>query len=292
VPLHTPDILAAAHLVRAYTLGYALTGEADLLEKARHWAWTGVPFVYLAEPAPGQPIGLYATIAVLGATNWTAPVWIGLPVQWCGLVYADALYRLVRHDPRGPWKRLADGITASGLQQTWPRAGSAGGDRARQGLLPDSFTLDGQVRNDVAINPGTLQANAIRLLDGSDLYDLHVFRGRPDGKGGGNESGGARLFVHAPGAITGATEEPAAGGRDGGHLRIVAFTVRGWRPSGSTYHVLLAGLPRRAGSPPPRLRINGKDAASDSPPHEYRPDEGWLIVGVPGGKPARIEVRL
>jgi hypothetical protein len=45
---------------------------------------------------------------------------LGLPVQWCGLVYADALYRLVRDDPKGPWKQLADGITLSGIQQTWP----------------------------------------------------------------------------------------------------------------------------------------------------------------------------
>ena len=73
IPLHTPDILAAAHLVRAYTLGYQLTGEGRFLEQARYWAWTGVPFVYLRPPVP-KPVGVYATIPVLGATGWVAPV--------------------------------------------------------------------------------------------------------------------------------------------------------------------------------------------------------------------------
>ena len=120
-PLHTPDILASAQMVRAYTLGYELTGETHFLDEARYWAWTGIPFVYLVNPTEA-PVGLYATIAVYGATQWRAPVWFGLPVQWCGLVYADALYRLVRSDPKGPWKQVADGITLSGMQQSWPEA--------------------------------------------------------------------------------------------------------------------------------------------------------------------------
>src|SRR5690606_14924416 len=95
VPLHTPDILASAHLVRAFSLGYELTGRPEFLEQAIEWAWTGVPFVYLVNPAGGS-VGPYSTIAVLGATNWKAPVWFGRPVQWCGLVYSDALYRLAR----------------------------------------------------------------------------------------------------------------------------------------------------------------------------------------------------
>jgi len=84
VPLHTPDILASAHLVRCYLYAYQLTGDADLLEQARYWAWTGVPFVYLEQPVPGD-VGLYATIPVFGATQWVAS-WLGKPVQWCGLV--------------------------------------------------------------------------------------------------------------------------------------------------------------------------------------------------------------
>jgi hypothetical protein len=68
VPLHTPDILASAYLLRAYTLGYEVTGDTNLLEQARYWAWTGVPFVYLTPPSD-RPVGLYSTIPVLGATR-------------------------------------------------------------------------------------------------------------------------------------------------------------------------------------------------------------------------------
>jgi hypothetical protein len=95
VPLHTPDILASAHLVWAYVRAYELTGDAEHLEHARRWAVTGLPFVYQWS---NQPIMAYATIAVYGATNWRAPNWIGLPVQWCGTVYAYALLLLAPYD--------------------------------------------------------------------------------------------------------------------------------------------------------------------------------------------------
>ncbi|MCB1127341.1 MAG: hypothetical protein KDM81_12655, partial [Verrucomicrobiae bacterium] len=130
VPLHTPDILAAANLVRCYTLAFQLTNDSDWLEQARYWAWTGVPFVYLTPPMSGA-VGNYATIPVFGATAWVGS-WFGRPVQWCGLVYADALNRLAAQDPAGPWRRIADGIAASGVQQSWTAT-----DADRVGLLPD-----------------------------------------------------------------------------------------------------------------------------------------------------------
>jgi hypothetical protein len=271
IALHTPDILASAHLVRAYTLGYELTGEETFREQARYWAWTGVPFLYLTPPPPasgGYPageeprgsehIGLYASIAVLGATHWKAPVWMGLPVQWCGLVYADALYRFARHDPDGPWKQLADGITASGIRQSWPLA-----DGRYHGLLPDSFDLRVQARNPVAINPGTVQVPATRLF-GRPLHDFRAFR-RAAG------AGRTPWLLHAPGAIEEAQEEP---GR-------VRFTVHGW-PDGS-YHLLVAGL-----TVPPRVRIDGRETPLAAP-HEYRRADGLLILRLTG-TPA-IELR-
>jgi hypothetical protein len=262
VPLHTPDILASANLVRAYTLGYELTGEAPFLEQARYWAWTGVPFVYLTPPVP-EPIGLYATTPVLGATNWTGP-WFGVPVQWCGLVYADALHRFARYDPTGPWRQLADGITVSGIQQSWPR-----GVPDLQGLLPDAINLRYQIRNGVAINPGTVQAPAVRLFTGTPLYDFRAFR-----TAGGRA--GLPLLVHAPGAIENEQEEP---GR-------IAFTVRGWTegplPPADPYFVLISGL-RSA----PRVRVNGQETPLVAP-HQYL-ETGRLILQVRGL--AAIEIR-
>ncbi len=244
-PLHTPDILASAQMVRAFTLGYELTREPEFLEQARYWAWTGVPFVYLVSPTD-RAVGLYSTIAVYGATQWKAPVWMGLPVQWCGLVYADALYRLVRHDPIGPWKTLADGITASGVQQSWPT-----NDIDTQGLLPDSFVLRTQHRNGPAINPATVQACAVRLFKETPVYDFWCFRT--------NE-----LLVHVPGEISQAAERPGQATFE------VSPAFRG------PYFVLICGL-RKA----PVIEINSRHIVC-SPPSEFRAKEGRLSLRLEG----------
>ncbi|MBE3069122.1 MAG: hypothetical protein IMZ66_02690, partial [Planctomycetes bacterium] len=256
VPLHTPDILASAYLVRAYTLGYELTGDKHFLDMARYWAWTGVPFVYLVNPTPGK-VGPYSTIAVLGATSWVAPVWFGQPVQWCGLVYADALYRLAPHDPDGPWGRVASGITAAGIQHTWKRV-----DKDRQGLLPDFFHLREQRSDGPGINPGTVQANAIRLFGKVPVYGFHAWPARG-------------LTVHAPGSVAAGTASDAG----------VEFTVTGW--PGGEYYVLVSGLKAA-----PRVRIDGKDTPVEGP-HQYLPG-GNLILKVknPAAAPKAGAVRI
>lgn len=275
VPLHTPDILASAYLVRAFTLGYVLSGEAHFLDSARYWAWTGVPFVYLTQPLtePAQaesggisqaplkgdtadPIGVYSTIAVYGATQWIAPNWMGRPVQWCGLVYADALYRLSKYDANPVWKTVADGITLSGIQQTWPR----GADSLRQGLLPDSVSLRGQTRFDPAINPGTLEANAVQLWTGSPLYDVQSFHA------------GGLVLVHAPGKIRDIKDEP---GR-------ILFTVVGWPER--TYGIIVVGLKK-----PPQITVNGKPTGLTAPNH-YSGEAGSLILHL-SGRPT-VEIKL
>ncbi|HEX7654515.1 MAG TPA: hypothetical protein VF607_13490, partial [Verrucomicrobiae bacterium] len=187
VPLHTPDILASAHLVHLYTRAFELTGDQTFLDEARYWAWTGVPFLYLTSTT-GKPVGLYSTIPVLGATEFVAPNWMGLPVQWCGLVYADALRRLARNDTSGPWLKLADGITASSIQQIHPES-----QRDKQGLLPDSYDLINQTQNPVPINPATLMSQALPYYGAAPLYDFHVFRRHG-------------IIVQAPGPISDAVE--------------------------------------------------------------------------------------
>ena len=178
IPLHTPDILASAHMLRANVLGYELTGDREFFDEARYWAWSGVPFVYLDRPTDTGRVGMYATIAVLGASNWVAPNWIGLPVQWCGLVYADALLDLWFHDKDVRWKLLADGIVSSGYQQSWPAVSGAvisKTARERQGLLPDSFVLESQMRADPAITPATLLMPASRSMD-RPVYTRHCLK--------------------------------------------------------------------------------------------------------------------
>lgn len=252
IPLHTPDILASAHLVRAYTLGYLLTGDEALRARAVYWAWTGVPFVYLVNPTPGR-VGPYSTIAVLGATSWQAPVWFGQPVQWCGLVYADALYDLAPLDPDGPWRRLADGIAAAGIQHTWKED-----DADRAGLLPDFFHLREQYADGPAINPGSLQASALRLYGRPPIYGMAVLRR-------------AGVFVHAPGAVVVEADEP---GR-------AAIRVTPW--ASRPVDVLVSGLKAR-----PEVRLNGQAMAIESP-HAWLPS-GCVALRVRGE--TAVELRL
>jgi hypothetical protein len=252
-PLHTPDILAAAQMVRAYTLGYQLTGEDHFLEQARYWAWTGLPFVYLVNPTE-QPIGFYSTIAVFGATHWKAPVWLGLPVQWCGLVYADALYRLGQIDPKGLWKQIADGITISGIQQCWNL-----NDSQLQGLLPDSFVLREQKRNGPAINPATVGACASHYFGRVPVYDFECFRTNG-------------LLVHAPGQIKDANESK-------GH---VSFQVQSWVRT--PYFVLVNGL-----SAKPRVRIDKKPAAHDNA-REFFEQQGSLVLRLEGDTSVALDL--
>lgn len=229
MPLHTPDILASARLVRCYTLGYLLSGRPGYLEQARTWAWTGVAMVYLAPPTEGA-VGLYATIGVIGATNWQAPNWIGQPVQWCGLVYRSALEDLARVDETqgDTWRTLARGITVTGLQMCFP----VGDPQGRGGLLPDYFLLRAQVGEGPAINPGTLQANLAEAYGKTPLVTVTRL------------SNGS--LVHAPGEVR---QEASPDGA----LRLA---VTAWPED--DYRVLITRVER----PPAAVTWNGAPTAA------------------------------
>jgi hypothetical protein len=152
-PLHTPDILAAAQLVHAYVRGYELTGRRDYLDRARAWAITGLPFVYQWSD---EPVMSYATIAVYGATHWLSPNWMGLPVQWCGYVYAYSLTMLAPLDKTLDWKKIATGIDITAEEMQFPSGEFAGCE-------PDSFILAQQHRNGPAINPCALVSLRLAL---------------------------------------------------------------------------------------------------------------------------------
>ena len=164
IPLHTPDILGSAYLVKAFALGYELTGDPD--------AARGRPVLGLdgrAVRLPGEPDGGHGS-GRGRAVSRRSPCWAP-PTGWpptgsacpcSGAAWSTptAWSRLARLDPTGPWSALADGIAASGILQTYPM------DHPHHGLLPDSFNLGPQSRNPADINPGTLQPPALRLLAG------------------------------------------------------------------------------------------------------------------------------
>ena len=236
MPLHTPDILASGKLVGCYVKGYLLSGDARYLERARYWAMTGLSMVYLLDPPAdaADPVGRYATIGVMGATNWGGVNWVGRPVQWCGLVYAAALTDLAEIETDSGkaafWRRLARGITASGVDQCYP---AADGDKA--GLLPDSFQLVTQKREPPPINPGTVQEN---VADFIGLPYYRVARAAP---------GDCRMLVHAPGRV--AMRRPERGD-------MARIDVEGWprRP----YMVVFTRLGR-----PRAVTVDGKSVPFD-----------------------------
>ncbi|NOZ21853.1 MAG: hypothetical protein GXP25_12295 [Planctomycetes bacterium] len=133
VPVHTPDILAAAYTLRCYLEGYKITGKKAYLKKAIRWGYAGLPFIYMwgVDDRPVMPFG---GIAVYGCSFYVRNCWIGRPVQWCALDYAVAIQELAKYDDSFPWRHFAEGITLSGMRQQ-----SAEGEF--KGRYPDSWIL-------------------------------------------------------------------------------------------------------------------------------------------------------
>ncbi len=163
-PMYEPDILAAAYAVRAYHDAYRITGDKRWLRDAVYWAETGVPFIYLWTK-PNKPMMLGATIPVFGSTFYTHS-WLGVPVQWCGLVYAYHVFHLAEDLEKTPlaldlkftaadWKRIVELITVSGMYQQF-----AEGDKV--GAYPDSIT-DFEKRNPAFLNPEDILVNVLAL---------------------------------------------------------------------------------------------------------------------------------
>jgi len=138
VPVHSPDILAAAEAAEAYLEAYRFSGEKRWLRNAVTWARRGLPFVYLWND-PEKPFLVGASIPVFGA-SWMQCSWFGRPVQWNGLRYAEALLALAEYDQSYPWRQIATALTHSAIHQQdlegenvalWPDSiGAVKGDKA------------------------------------------------------------------------------------------------------------------------------------------------------------------
>ena len=163
-PMYEPDILAAAYAIRAYHDAYRITGDKRWLRQAVYWAETGVPFNYLWSH-PNKAMMLGASIPVFGSTFYTHS-WLGMPVQWCGLVYAYHVFHLAEELEKTPlaltlhfsaadWKRIVELLTVSGMYQQF-----ADGDKI--GTYPDSIT-DFEKRNPAFLNPEDILVNVLAL---------------------------------------------------------------------------------------------------------------------------------
>jgi len=171
------------------------------------------------------------------------------------------LHLLSQHDPQGPWEQIAKGITATGLQMSWPRS-----DAERQGLLPDFFDLSAQIAAGPAINPGTVQAHMPELYGTGKLYDMKKLP----------RSG---WLIHAPCAISNVREDS---GR-------VVFTVDGW--GDEAYYVVISGIEETL------VQVSARPASDNLQPQsafkrtgtQFHSEQRILIITLKGKSEIRVQ---
>ena len=155
-PIYQPDILAAAHGIAAYLEAYEITNNRRFLHQAEYWANTGLLFIY-SWFLPDRP-GMYgASIPVFGTSFYTHS-WLGIPVQWCGLVYAYYLQRLSRKSQQKTWDKIAEAIIISATYQQQT-------DGDLKGTYPDGFYNYCTEGRGPYLNPENIMANLYALRD-------------------------------------------------------------------------------------------------------------------------------
>jgi hypothetical protein len=145
-PFHTPDLQAAAALVWLYVWAYEYSDNAHYLERAKHFAFAGLPFVYQAAQKEHM---LYGTVGKFGATLRRPPLHFGLLSTRVGIQYAYALNLLSRHDEQTDWHTVALGILhrMEDLQFT---------EGSHAGCIPELFDVVNQERRGWRVNPCAL----------------------------------------------------------------------------------------------------------------------------------------
>jgi hypothetical protein len=267
-PLYEPDLLAAGYIVPAYVEAYRLTGEPDYLARASYWAKTGLPFLY-SWNRPDTPGMLYASIPVFGTTFYTHS-WLGVPVQWNGLVYAYGLQHLAPYDASLPWTHIAEGITVSGMWQQIEEEGKL------KGTYCDGWYGHMTDKRGAWINPEDILVNLF-ALQGFDPDVSSALLPDPIAHPG------SKPRVHIS---SGARVRDAQQGRGE-----VSFTLGYF--AGETSHTLVAGLNK-----PTRVTADGErplspaddlDAAAEG--WRYDAARHWLILKLHHRRP-RVEVKV
>ena len=199
IHIHTPDLYAAAQCALADLWGWRMSGDAHYLDEAERWLKTGLPFLYRWNPSPAQHVkavdvldqegegpvqalrdsGLFyadpkrqvAPFASLPAfgTSWYSVTWIGIPVQWCGLAWGNAVRELDALRPEPVLARIADGVFRSAANQQCDKSYLAG-------TLPDSWEISTCRSRQPYIIPERILEYAYRLLDAPRLESLQFLR--------------------------------------------------------------------------------------------------------------------
>jgi len=181
-PFHTPDLQAAAALVWLYVWAYEYSNNNVYLERAKHFAFAGLPFVY--QTAQKEHM-LYGTVGKFGGTRRRLPLHFGLWDTRIGIQYAYALILLSKHDEETNWKTVAQGIlhATENLQYV---------EGLESGCIPELFDVVLQERRGWKVNPCALVSlrwavegkvdSLFVLVDGTDRYTApYPLRKTPSG---------------------------------------------------------------------------------------------------------------
>ena len=269
IHMHTPDLYASAECTLANLWGWRIRGDPAYLEAAVRWAKTGLPFLYCWEPPDGRRVesvdvfngegegrvqelrdaGLfyadtrrqvapYASIPVFG-TSWYAVTWLGTPVQWCGLAWANAIRELDALRRLPSLVRVADGVFRSAANQQCDQGYLAG-------TMPDSWEIATARSRQPYIIPERILEYAYRVLDVPRADALQYERLE-----------GTRWTHVASRALLGRVEV------SGTQLGFDARFVHGQDAS-----ILVGGT----GGAPAHVRVNGREIGAGDGPWQAR----WL----------------
>jgi hypothetical protein len=193
-PFHTPDLQTAAAAIWLYIWAYEYEGNADYLQRAKHFAYSGLPFVYQwsadgrqkTEESKNGVSGnaewgiasvpfhsQYLTVPKFGGVNRGKPFSFGIADTRIGIQYAYALNLLSKYDTEVDWKKVSWGILHSVEQLQW-----TSGDEA--GCIPSLYDVARQKPAGFRVNPCALISLRLALegkpeslylfIDGKDRY--------------------------------------------------------------------------------------------------------------------------
>ncbi len=248
VPVHTPDVLAAADAVDAYVEAYRFCGEQRWLQNAVTWARRGLPFIYLWKD-PEKPFLVGASIPVFGAT-WYQGSWFGRPVQWNGLRYANSLLKLAEYDQSYAWRQIAETVIRSCIHQQE----LAGEDVA---LWPDNVSAIDAKKCPWIFSPRQIIRNILKLT-GRDEDPATVIVGE----------GKCRTHITATAKITQAARDDSG------------LSFRAVYPRGEQGVVLISNVDRPSGVRLDGKRLAERDQIEDGPEPGWRYDAGYAFLAI------------
>jgi hypothetical protein len=115
-----------------------------------------------------RQVNPYASIPVFG-TSWFAVPWFGIPVQWCGLAWANAVREIDAIRPLPAYVRVADGVFRSAVNQQCDASYLAG-------TIPDSWEVARRLSRQPYIAPERLLEYAYRELGVPYVESIHYAR--------------------------------------------------------------------------------------------------------------------